>query len=237
MLESSRRIVPAAVFAALFLLLGSVQPEPGAAQGTRMLRSPTVSATHIAFVNADDIWVVGREGGDARRLTSGMGAETSPHFSPDGRWIAFTGQYEGNTDVYVVPSDGGEPRRLTWHPGADVSTGWTPDGGSVVFVSGREGYPTATTKFFTVSVNGGLPEALPIPRATNGHLSPDGQLIAYQEVGFWDPEWRNYRGGQAQPISVVSLETYERETPPWEGERQMWPVWLDGVVYYISERD
>ena len=225
---------------ALGLLLGAVSLTPSEAalaQGTRMLRSPTVSSTDIAFVNANDIWIVGRDGGQARRLTSGVGAETSPHFSPNGEWLAFTAQYEGNTDVYVVPAAGGEPRRLTWHPGADVSMGWTPDGSGVVFRSGREGYPTATTKFFTVPVEGGLPTALPIPRATLGQVSGDGSHIAYQEVGFWDPEWRNYRGGQAQPISVVSLETYERTTPPWEGERQMAPVWLDGVVYYISERD
>jgi tricorn protease len=115
--------------------------------------------------------------------------------------------------------------------------GWTPDGASILFQSGREGHPTASTKFFSVPVRGGLPEALPIPRANSGGISGDGRYVAYQEVGFWDPEWRNYRGGQAQPISVVSLETYERETPRWEGERQMSPVWMDGVVYYISERD
>lgn len=215
-----------------FLGMGSVS-----AQGTRMLRSPTVSSSQIAFVTANDIWIVEREGGAARRLTSGVGGETSPHFSPDGQWIAFSAEYEGNGDVYVVPSSGGEPRRLTWHPGADAAMGWTPDGERVLFQSGRAGHPTASTRFFTVSVEGGLPEALPIPRADNGEISGDGRHIAYQEVGFWDPEWRNYRGGQAQPISVVSLDDYERQTPPWEGERQMAPVWLDGVVYYISERD
>lgn len=237
MLDWNRRI---RLFSQLFLMVGllaSPALEPASAQGTRMLRSPSVGPSQIAFVNANDIWVVGRNGGDAHRLTSGLGAETSPAFSPDGRWIAFSGQYEGNTDVYVVPAGGGEPQRLTWHPGADMAMGWTPDGRNVLFQSGREGHPTATTKFFTVPVEGGLPEALPIPRANSGRISGDGTLVAYQEVGFWDPEWRNYRGGQAQPISVVSLDTYERETPPWEGERQMAPVWLDGVVYYISERD
>ncbi len=148
--------------------------ENGSAQGTRMLRSPTVSSTHIAFVTANDLWIVGREGGDARRLTSAVGAETSPHFSPDGDWIAFTGQYEGNTDVYVVPASGGDPARLTWHPGADVAMGWTPDGSHVLFQSGREGHPTASGKFFTVPVEGGFPKALPIPRADNGGMSADG---------------------------------------------------------------
>jgi len=217
--------------------LGLTGAEPMSAQGTRMLRNPTVSPTHIAFVNANDIWIVGRDGGEARRLTSGLGGEASPHFSPDGLRIAFTGEYEGNNDIYVIPAAGGEPRRLTWHPGADIALGWTPDGANVLFQSGREGHPTASVKFWTVPVQGGLPTSFPIPRANSGEISGDGQYVAYQEIGLWDPEWRNYRGGQAQPISVVSLESYERETPPWEGERQMSPVWMDGIVYYISERD
>lgn len=207
------------------------------AQGTRILREPTVSRSAIAFVHANDIWIVGREGGNARRLTSGMGAETSPHFSPDGRLIAFTAQYGGNADVYVVPAEGGQPARLTWHPGADIAMGWTPDGKDIVFQSGREGRPTASFRFFAVPLEGGLPKALPIPRAYDGRISKDGRFIAYQEVGFWDPEWRNYRGGQAQPISIVDLKTYERVMTPWQGERHMNPSWLDGVVYYISERD
>ncbi|HEX9887054.1 MAG TPA: PDZ domain-containing protein, partial [Longimicrobiales bacterium] len=207
------------------------------AQGTRILREPTVSQTHIAFVHANDLWVVERDGGVARRLTSAEGGETSPHFSPDGRWVAFTGQYAGNTDVYVVPTDGGAPTRLTWHPGADNVQGWTPDGSAVVFASGRLGHPTAIQRFFTVPVTGGLPEPLAIPRGTSGEISPDGRWIAYQEVALWDPEWRNYRGGQAQPISVVDMSTYERTAPEWTGERHLGPTWLGGEVFFLSERD
>jgi tricorn protease len=225
----------------LILLLLATEAIAGgsqaAAQGTRMLRVPTVSSTHIAFVHANDLWSVARGGGEAVRLTSGMGEESSPRFSPDGRWIAFTGEYAGNRDVYLIPATGGDPQRLTWHPGADVTMGWTPDSRNVVFQSGREGHPTALGKFFTVPLDGGFPKALPIPQADNGDLSADGRFMAYQEVGFWDPEWRNYRGGQAQPISVVDLESLDRVTPPWEGERHMSPAWMDGVVYYISERD
>lgn len=223
------------VLLSLAALLGS--PVSMEAQGTRVLRSPSVSATHIAFVHANDIWIVGRDGGDARRLTSGRGEENRPHFSPDGGHIAFTGSYHGNADVYLVPAEGGQPRRLTWHPGSDEVVGWTPEGDEVLFRSGREGHPTASAKFFAVSLEGGMPRALAIPRATEGQISADGRHVAYQEVGFWDPEWRNYRGGQAQPISVVSMETYERRMTPWEGERHMDPVWLDGAVYYLSERD
>ncbi|MDT8369220.1 MAG: PDZ domain-containing protein [Longimicrobiales bacterium] len=222
---------------ALVVLTSIASTLPAAAQeGTRLLRDPAVGPDRIAFVHANDIWTVGRDGGRAVRLTTDEGAETNPAFSPDGRWIAFSGQYAGNTDVYVVPAEGGQPARLTWHPAADVVQGWTPEG-EVLFRSGREGQPTRTTKFFTVSVEGGLPTPLALPRAYDGVMSEDGAVAAYQEVGFWDPGWRNYRGGQAQPISVVDLADYSRRFTPWEGERQMAPAMMEGVVYYISERD
>jgi tricorn protease len=209
---------------------------PASAQGTRLLRTPTVSDHQIAFVHANDIWVAPSEGGVAYRLTSDIGGESNPHFSADGQMIAFSGQYGGNTDVYVVPAAGGQPERLTWHPGADLVQGWTPEG-DVLFQSARESAPTRVWKFYTVPLSGGLPEALPIPQAFAGELSADGQTLAFQELGFWDIEWRNYRGGQAQPISIVSMETFQRTTPEWEGERQVDPVWMDGVVYFLSERD
>lgn len=208
------------------------------AQGTRLLREPSVSDDHIVFVHADDLWITGRQGSEARRLTSHEGSETRPHFSPDGSSIAFTAEYDGNSDVYVINATGGEATRLTWHPGSDNVTGWTPDGEHVLFTSGREGHPTAEAKFYKVRTDGGLPEALPIPRAATGEISDDGAYIAYQPVSFWDPEWRNYRGGQAKPIWVVNLQTYELETTPrTDNERHTDPVWLDGKVYYLSERD
>ena len=125
-------------------------------QGTQLLRQPTISSTHIVFVYANDLWKVDRNGGDAIRLTSNIGYESSPHFSPDEQWIAFTAQYDGNTDVYIIPADGGTPQRLTWHPGGDFVQGWTPDG-AVLFRSSRAGRPTQTSKFYTVSTEGGLP--------------------------------------------------------------------------------
>ena len=122
---------------------GSLSPTPTSAQtppGTRFLRQPDASADHVAFVHANDVWIVGREGGMARRLTSDDGAETSPAISPDGQWVAFSGEYGGNQDVYLVPIDGGQPQRLTWHPGGDEVQGWTPDG-RVLFRSSRDGAP------------------------------------------------------------------------------------------------
>jgi tricorn protease len=216
--------------------LSTVPFQPVLAQGARMLRDPDVGPNHIVFVHANDVWLVGRDGGDALRLTSAEGAETDPAFSPDGSWIAFTGEYGGNPDVFVIPAAGGEPRRLTWHPGADVVQGWTPEG-KILFRSSRAGQPTRMWQFYTVAVDGGYPQAVALPQGYQGEMSVDGNWLAYQEIGYWDPEWRNYRGGQAQPVSVVATSNWDRSTPPWEGERQMAPVWLDGVVYYMSERD
>lgn len=226
-----------ALGAFFFLLPLSPAAVAQSPDGTGLLRNPDISAEHIVFVYANDLWVVGHEGGEARRLTSSDMAETNPRISPDGRWVAFTGQYDGNTDVYVVPIEGGEPTRLTFHPGADQVQGWTPDGRAVLFISGREGYTTNNTKFFTVPLEGGFPTPLVIPRAVSGRLSPDGTRIAYTFPSFWDPEWRNYRGGQAQPIWIVDLEGHDLVKPEWDGERQLSPVWIGDVVYFLSERD
>lgn len=207
------------------------------AQGTQLLREPTISQDYIVFVHANDLWKVSKNGGDAIRLTSNIGGETSPHFSPDGSMIAFTGQYAGNSDVYVIPSEGGSPKRLTWHPGADVVTGWSPEG-DVLFRSGRDGHPTELNRIWRVSTQGGTPDVLPIPRAANGDLSDDGRYIAYNPITFWDPEWRNYRGGQAQPIWIVDMESYELiQTPRTDNERHTDPAWVSDEVFYLSERD
>lgn len=206
-------------------------------QGTMLLRQPTISDTQIAFVYANDIWIVSKDGGSAKRLTSNIGGETNPHFSPDGSMIAFSGQYDGNQDVYVIPSAGGEPKRLTWHPSGDNVTGWTPDG-DILFASSRKSHPTKESKFFTVSPQGGHPAELAIPRAVDGEISANGRWIAYQQISFWDPEWRNHRGGQAKPIWIVDMKNYDlKMTPRTDSERHTSPVWLNGVVYYLSERD
>ena len=123
---------------------------------TRLLRTPTISASQIAFAYANNIWSVPRSGGSARRLTSFQGQTLNPHFSPDGKWIAFSGEYAGNLDVYVVAAEGGEPRRLTWHPGGDLVQGWTSDGKSVLFSSGRATWaPGAAPRFWIVPATGG----------------------------------------------------------------------------------
>jgi tricorn protease len=207
-------------------------------QPTKLLRSPTVSVTQIAFAYANNIWVVDRAGGHARRLTSFQGQTTNPHFSPDGKLVAFTGEYAGNADVYVVPAEGGEPKRLTWHPGADTVQGWTPDGKTIVFASSRATWaPSAAPRFWTVPVEGGVEEPLALPRAYQGKISPDATHVAYRMNNSWDEERRNYRGGQNRPIWIVDLKTFDLVTPPWTDSKDMDPVWVGDTVYFISDRD
>jgi tricorn protease len=221
----------------IFITFVALTSHFGHSQGTQLLRQPTISADNIVFVYANDLWHVDRAGGDAIRLTSNEGEESLPHFSPDGKQIAFSAQYEGNTDVYVMPASGGTPTRLTWHPYADFVQGWTPDG-KVIFRSGRESHPTQTSKLYTVGMNGVLPAALPVPRAAYGEMSADGKYLAYVPITAWDPEWRNYRGGQAMPIWIIDLETKDViRTPQPTRERHLDPIWHDGLVYFLSEQD
>jgi tricorn protease len=172
------------------------------AQGTRLLRHPTVSHDMVAFEYGGDLWVVPRTGGDARRLTATPSLETDPYFSPDGSQIAYTATVAGNTDVYVIPVTGGEPKRLTYHPGVDVVRGWTPDGKRVVFASSRGTVPTpGTNSFFrlwTVGVDGDMPQMLPMPRAYAGSLSPDGKRMAYQDhpVQMFAAMWAENQSSQ-----------------------------------------
>jgi tricorn protease len=205
---------------------------------TMMLRSPTVSTTQIAFAYAQNIWIVPRAGGEARRLTSFQGQASNPRFSPDGKWVAFSGEYAGNADVYVVAADGGEPRRLTWHPAPDLVEGWTPDGKSIVFASGRASdAPSPAPRFWTVPVTGGPEEPMVLPRAYQGRLSPDGSKVAYRLNNSWDEERRNYRGGQNRPVWITDLKTLETVTPEWDGSKDMDPAWLGDHVVFISDRD
>ena len=212
---------------------------PAAAQETLLLRQPTVSERHIAFAYASNIWIVDRAGGQARRLTSFQGQASQPRLSPDGRTVAFTGTYAGNADVYTVPVEGGEPRRLTWHPGADAVTGWTPDGKRVVFASGRQSSaPSATLRFWTIAIEGGAEEAMPMPRAFQGHINAANTHIAYRMASSWDDERRNYRGGQNKPIWVLDLKSFALDTIPRPlNSKELDPAWVGNDVYFISDRD
>src|SRR5258708_5930413 len=202
---------------------------------TKLLRMPTVSTTQIAFAYANNIWTVERAGGMARRLTSFQGQTRNPHLPPAGKWIAFSGEYAGNIDVYVVPAEGGEPKRLTWHPGADSVQGWTPDGTSIVFASARAtNAPSGAPRFWTVPATGGVEEPMPLPRAFQGKISPDGTHVAYRMNNSWDDERRNYRGGQNRPIWIVDLKTFDLVSPPWTDSKDIDPAWVGDAVYFAT---
>jgi tricorn protease len=218
---------------------------PLKAQGTRLLRHPTVSKNAIAFAYAGDLWVTSRNGGEARRLTSTADVETHPYFSPDGSMIAFTATVGGSTNVYVVPTEGGDARRLTWRPGMDLVRGWSPDGRRVLFASNGISAPQAAfMRLFSVSVDGGLPEPLPLPRAWSGVYSPDGRSLAYEEVSqqifpqwYETSEWRRYRGGRTHPISVIDLAAHTVQKLPWTDSNDHDPMWVGNTIYFISDRD
>src|SRR6266545_718994 len=206
---------------------------------TRLLQDPTVSAGRIAFAYANDLWVANLDGTGVRRLTSHPGIESGPKFSPDGKLIAFTGRYEGNTDVYVVSAEGGVPKRLTWHPKADVALGFTPDGASVLFSSPREVHTARYLQLFTVPVGGGAAAKLPIPHATKAAYSADGAKIVYQPLGDPFNEWKHYRGGQVARLVIFDVATYATESIPQPAGRcnDTDPAWFDGKVVFRSDRD
>jgi tricorn protease len=215
------------------------------AQGTRLLRHPTVSRDSVAFEYAGDLWIVSRSGGAARRLTSTPSLEIDPYFSPDGSQIAFTATVAGNTDVYVMSSAGGDPRRLTYHPGLDRVRGWKPDGKSVIFASNRTSAPQQSYfQLWSIGVDGGLPEMLPLPRAFSGAYSPDGSRLAYEEFStVFVPEWyetsmwRHYRGGRTHPVSVISLADHSVQKLPWTNSNDASPAWVGNTIYFLSDRD
>ena len=214
------------------------------AQGTRLLRHPTVSKDLVAFEYAGDLWAVARTGGQARRLTATPTVETEPYFSPDGSRIAYTATVGGNTDVYVMSAAGGDPTRLTYHPGMDRVRGWTPDGKRVVFGSARLSPPhNSYFRLFSIALDGGVPEPLPMPRAYTGTYSPDGKRVAYEEVStvmfpMWIEAsgWRHYRGGRTHPISVMNLADNTVTKLPWKESNDAYPMWIGNTVYFLSDR-
>jgi tricorn protease len=212
-------------------------PATASPQTTRLLRQPTVSATQIAFEYGGDLWIVGREGGEARRLTSTPAIESDPQLSPDGRWIAFTSNRSGNADVYVMPADGGDPRRLTWHPGFDFARGWSPDGKLVLFSSTRNTAPATFNRLWTVPAEGGVERLLPAPMAIRGAWAPDGKRLVYDRVSRWDVEFRNYRGGQNTPITILDPASLDEVRLPNERTADTQPVWLGDTIFFLSDRD
>ena len=216
----------------VFLAAMSLSGEP-----KLLFQKPTLSATEISFVYAGDLWVVGRNGGLAQRLTSGAGIETRPYFSPDGTEIAFTGQYDGNVDIFVMPAAGGVPRRLTWHPGVDLTMGWTPDGKSILFASSRNSDSARYMQLFAVARTGGFPAQLPLPLAGEGSYSPDGTRIAYVPLNRAFSMWKGYRGGQTTPIWIAKISDSTIEKLPRDNSNDFNPMWVDDRIFFLSDRN
>jgi tricorn protease len=205
---------------------------------TRLLTQPAISGSHIAFIYAADLWMCDVDGKNVRRLTGDLGRESNPAFSPDGSLIAFSAQYDGNTDVYAMPSSGGVPRRLTWHPGPDLVQGFTPDGTSVLFTSPRAVYTNRYTQLFTVAVDGGIEQPLPVPHAARAAYSPAGDRIAYNPLAPAYSQWKHYRGGQAAEVFIFNVGDYKADKIPQPPTRanDADPVWIGDTLYFRSDR-
>jgi tricorn protease len=201
------------------------------------LRFPDVSADQIVFVYANDLWIVPKEGGLARRLSSPKGQEIFPKFSPDGQMIAFSGNYDGNTDVYVMPAAGGSPLRLTHHPGGDLVVEWYPDGKNILYRSQMESPSRRFNRFFKQPVEGGMPETLPLPYGELASFSPDGNRMAFQYTSREFRNWKRYRGGLASDLWLYDLvkNTSEKITV-FEGTDAL-PMWHEDTIYFLSDRD
>jgi tricorn protease len=221
----------------LFLPLVLAAQPASETDAPTFFRNPSISRTRVVFEYANDLWIAPRGGGGGVPLTTGRGAETNPIFSPDGKMIAFTGQYDGSVDVFVVPADGGVPRRLTRHPGNDVAVAWTPDSQRVVFASARFSNSPSYPRLFTISTEGGPESELPLPVGYEAAYSPDGKQLAYVPVGRAFIAWKRYRGGRTTPIWIADLATSKVLKVPRDNSNDYCPMWTGGKIWFLSDRE
>jgi tricorn protease len=229
-------LLPLLLLAARLHAAGLESPDD-ARIDARMMQMPAVSATQIAFCYAGDIWIAPKAGGLAARLSSPRGAELFPRFSPDGKHLAFTGNYEGNEDIYVMPAAGGDARRVTHHGAADRVLGWYPDGKSLLFASKMRTFTERVGQFYRVSAGGGLPEPLPVPYGEFGAISPDGTRLAYTISTTDFSTWKRYRGGMAPDIWLYDLASGAAENLTHDGANDSQPMWRGSTLYFLSDRD
>ena len=227
-----KRLIPVL---SLIAVLGALAPAE-AQINARLLREPDISATQIAFVYAGDIWLVPKEGGVAQRLSTPAGEESFPRFSPDGKTIGFTGNYDGNSDIYVMPVGGGLPERLTHHPDTDRMLGWYPDGESILFATAMTSEKRRFNKLYKVPITGGLPEVLPIPYGEFGAISPDGKTLAYMPLSRDFRTWKRYRGGTAPEIWLFGLAEHWAKNITNNDANDSQPMWHGSTIYFLSDR-
>ena len=223
--------------AVLIVFIAAAFLHAGPSDPPLLLRFPTVNKTHIVFNYGGDLWIVSRDGGDAHPLTSGIGAESLPYFSPDGSMIAFTGEYDGNRDVYVVPTVGGMVGETARHAADEFVAGWTPDGKKILFNSWGSNFIHFEDQLFTVPVEGGLPTALPLPIAEDASFSPDGTHIAYVPHPKWQEAWKRYHGGQTTPIWIADLKDSSIVKIPRDNSNDHHPMWIGDTIYFLSDRN
>ncbi|MCK8522079.1 PDZ domain-containing protein [Aquimarina sp. D1M17] len=206
---------------------------------TRMMQQPAISQTNIAFIYAEDLWIANLDGSQPKRLTIDKGIESNPVFSPDGKHIAFSAQYDGNVDVYILPTTGGIPKRLTWHPGDDITLGFSPDGKSVLFNSQRAIHTRRYAKLYQVNIDGGFPKELEIPNAWHATYSPDGTQMAYTPIRERFQQWKNYRGGTIANIWLFSFadKSIVKIPQPNGGSNDVQPMWKNDNVFFLSDRN
>ncbi|HEX6901539.1 MAG TPA: S41 family peptidase [Thermoanaerobaculia bacterium] len=213
---------------------------------TKLLRFPDIHQDKVVFTYAGDLWTAPADGGGATRLTAHPGLELFARFSPDGKWIAFTGQYDGDEQVYVIPAAGGVPKQLTWYPargplnprwGYDNQVyGWTADGKSVFFRSLRDGWDLTDSRIYVVPVDGGLGEPLPMPMSGGADLSPDGKKVVYTPFARDFRTWKRYQGGWAQDLWIFDPATHEAKNITNTPRTERDPMWIGGKIYFNSDR-
>jgi tricorn protease len=233
------------------ILVALAAASPAMPQGdeARLLRFPAIHGDTVVFTSAGNLYSVPAAGGVARRLTSHDGFEMFPRFSPDGRFLAFTGQYDGNTEVYLMPAEGGMPKRLTYTAtlGRDdvsdrmgpnnIVIGWTPDGKRILFRSRKDSFNDFIGQLFTVSIDGGIPEQVPLPRGGFGSYSPDGSKLAYNRVFREFRTWKRYRGGMADEVWTYDFQSKKTEQITSDVAQDIIPMWAGDKVYFLSDRD
>jgi tricorn protease len=214
---------------------------------TKLLRFPDIYGDKVVFTYGGDLWTAPVAGGTATRLTAHPGVEVFAKFSPDGKWIAFTGQYDGDEQVYVIPAAGGEPRQLTFYPargplpprwGYDNQVyGWTNDGKSVLFRSLRDSWTLPISNLYTVAAEGGPAEPLPMPESGAGDYSPDGNSIVYSPRARDFRSEKRYGGGMANDLFIFDLKSYDTKRITDNPRADRDPMWIGSTIYFNSDRD